>query len=757
MNPQQPGVSAGRQPDRSPTTPQDDQNQSLPWTRADWIAVLLLGLGVVLAMARFWRPGIAGEADMLMGIYRVFELDHAWRQGVFYPRLGAALNFTYTAPLFQFYPPLASFGAILWKWAGLGWIESSKAVFTGSLALAGWGAYIYARWLFRDRRAAFVTAAAYLFAPYLLTNIYERGAAAEALALGLLPWVFWSLHRALDKPTRSRVAAGGVVVGWLILAHNITALFVLPAVLGYLLLVAWRERRLRQLAAVGAAIALGFGLSAFYWMPAMGEIGTTQVEASMLSGPLSAANNLAPLHDLVQRSLAVDYWGSQRFHLALWQACVLLVSMIAIPFQTARTRFILILYTGLAVIALVLQLTLARAFWETVPLVRFIQFPWRLLGLISFCTAMLAGSVFLLRPLRGAAGTVLAASLLLSIGVAGLLRLTPDLSPIWSTLRNEQINEQDLFERGRAGFALFSDYAPKDLQASSSSLSLPRSPDLPRSAPLPAGLQVQVISEESTHVHIRTQSDAPAPIRLHRIYFPGWRATVDGRRVPVNPSGPLGLVTAEIPAGVHDVEFHFGNTPLRWIGLAISLASLVVLAWIVLRSRHRTAILLGVGGALAVLALLFWLHPGRGEPDRQPVPAIADFEDQLSLLAYDLPSTEWKAGSTVPIKLYWLARQAPSADYAVFLHLAQLDDSGKVAQSDSQPIYGYSPTTQWEPGEIVADRQALELDEAIPPGRYRLLMGVYRPDVMQNLAVRGTDDVLPGDRLVLAEIEVTDD
>ena len=85
------------------------------------------------------------------------------------------------------------------------------------------------------------------------------------------------------------------------------------------------------------------------------------------------------------------------------------------------------------------------------------------------------------------------------------------------------------------------------------------------------------------------------------------------------------------------------------------------------------------------------------------------------------------------------------------------DDSGKVAQSDSPPISGYSPMTQWEPGEIVVDQQHLQLDETVPPGRYRLLMGLYRPDAMQNLAVLQATEVLPGDRVVLAEIEVTDE
>ena len=323
--------------------------------------------------------------------------------------------------------------------------------------------------------------------------------------------------------------------------------------------------------------------------------------------------------------------------------------------------------------------------------------------------------------------------MLLLIVPAGLLRLRPDLSSIWSKVRNEQINQLDLFERGRASFALFTDYTPKDLQISSFQLSLPRSPDAPLSDPLPDNPKVQVLSEGPTHLRAQVQSDASVPLRLHRIYFPGWRAYVNGKRLPVSASGPLGLVTAQIPPGTHEVEFRFGTTPLRGVAVAISLVSLAILAWIVLRSRQRTAILLAFGATTVLFLLLLWQHQGRGEPDRQPTPYSANFEGELSLLGYHLPATTWKPGETIPVRLYWLTRKSPATDYSVFLHLALMDDLGKVAQSDSPPIYGYSPTTQWEPGEIVIDQQRIHLDETVPPGRYRLLMGLYRPDMMQNL------------------------
>ncbi len=77
----------------------------LAWTRADYAHIAIILTTTILAIARFWQRGVSSEADMLIGIYRVFELDQAWRQGIMFPRLGPNINFTYGGPLFQYYAP----------------------------------------------------------------------------------------------------------------------------------------------------------------------------------------------------------------------------------------------------------------------------------------------------------------------------------------------------------------------------------------------------------------------------------------------------------------------------------------------------------------------------------------------------------------------------------------------------------------------------------------------------------------------------
>jgi hypothetical protein len=80
-------------------------------------------------------------------------------------------------------------------------------------------------------------AIAYLYTPYLLVNLYVRGAAAELLAQALLPWLFWSTTRVFTAATPVRyVVVTSMLLGAVALGHNIT-LLLLPAVLGaYVLL-----------------------------------------------------------------------------------------------------------------------------------------------------------------------------------------------------------------------------------------------------------------------------------------------------------------------------------------------------------------------------------------------------------------------------------------------------------------------------------------------------------------------------------------
>jgi len=744
-------------------------SQRLTRSAPDAFALVLIAILVFAVIRRFWQTGVASNADMLIGVYRTFELDQSLRAGVLFPRIMPGLNFGYGGPLFQYYPPLTSYLALFWHWIGLPWIEANKAVFTLALLLGGYGVYGYVRWLLGKRPASLVAACAYVLSPYLLLNIYERGALAETFSLGLLPWLLWAAHRHLTRPDRLSFAGTAILTALLMLSHNITALFALPLLALYLLILAWRERGLGRLWSLAGAVAFGLALSAFYWVPALLESEFAQIEARMLGPGGRASDNLHPLGLLVQSRWIHDYWGPERFSLSRWQGLVALLGVVSVFFTRGKIRlFVAALLACLAVV-LVLQLEATRAFWEAAPLVRFIQFPWRLLGLASLWIALLLGAMFAAIRLPTAPSWMAALALVGLIYYPGAQTLDPALAPSWYRLESESIGRLDVYERGRSGFALYGDYAPASMTANPWDLARSQAADQVRQAPLtPPVPNLQLRKEAPGAFEIQTNSEHPFLLHLPRIFFPGWRASIDGAATAVSASAPFGLVSVGIPAGEHSVRVVYGNTSVRMAATLLSWLSLLALTVLMLRTRATRRVLAVLGLLAAAIALLGVAEYGVRDRSHHPNAMSITLGDEVRLQGFDLATsdagddtqhTTWEDATVSPgdmlkVRLYWLSLTSPAHDYKVFIHLIRPDDSGPVAQSDSQPNLGFRPMTGWTPGELVTDEQWLALPPDLPGGHYRLLAGLYRPDTMNNLIASGQSEILPGDRIVLADIDV---
>jgi 4-amino-4-deoxy-L-arabinose transferase-like glycosyltransferase len=96
----------------------------------------------------------------------------------------------------------------------------------------------------------------------------------------------------------------------------------------------------------------------------------------------------------------------------------------------------------------------------------------------------------------------------------------------------------------------------------------------------------------------------------------------------------------------------------------------------------------------------------------------------IALLGYRFVETSVPPGQIVRLDLSWQATEPIGEPYKVFLHL--LDGDGQVtSQRDSEPVAGTRPTTSWVAGEPVADRYGLNLPVDLPPGDYRLVLGLY--------------------------------
>jgi mannosyltransferase len=149
----------------------------------------------------------------------------------------------------------------------------------------------------------------------------------------------------------------------------------------------------------------------------------------------------------------------------------------------------------------------------------------------------------------------------------------------------------------------------------------------------------------------------------------------------------------------------------------------------------------------------------------QPRPAAAvgaRFGDTLTLLGYTLKATTaegpgvYRAGGNLPISLFWDVGVQPAEDLSFFLHLCQNCELPPAASDDGPPLEGYLPTSSWLPGHSARDDRAIQLPRGLAPGRYTLLLGVYRPgdtSIEGRLLVSGGENLSAG-RLVLGTITI---
>ncbi len=110
-------------------------------------------------------------------------------------------------------------------------------------------------------------------------------------------------------------------------------------------------------------------------------------------------------------------------------------------------------------------------------------------------------------------------------------------------------------------------------------------------------------------------------------------------------------------------------------------------------------------------------------------PMEANFEGQIKLLGYDLPSRRVQPGEGLPLTLYWQGVQWMGEDFVIFNRL--LDNPQDYSQQMAWGGYdrlakeNYS-TLYWAPGEIVTDGFAVPVAPDAPAGVYTLALGWYR-------------------------------
>ncbi|HET90728.1 MAG TPA: hypothetical protein ENN99_08335, partial [Chloroflexi bacterium] len=365
------------------------------------LPLLVIGLLCAVAVAPLLQGDSPCTHDGAFHYYRVAAMRHALRDGLLFTRYLPDLAFGYGYPFFNYRAALSYYLALVLHLGGLALPVALDLVYVLSIVGSAIAAYLLARDLFGPR-AGLVAAVAYAYAPYQFLNALLRANAPESLALPLLPLILWAFRRLALTGRRRWFLVSVVSLAALYLTHNISSLLFTPFLLAYLATLWLVYRREGHWTATGGAFVLALGLAAFFLGPALLEQEYAQLHMSRVTRNNDFHYNFLSLTEILSPPQPVDTSllnPPMCVHLGFVQAVLgglgTVVGLIRWRGPDHRERRATVIFLALATIGLLWMSTDASLWlWEVVPLLPFVQFPWRLVGRAILPLSLLAGATF---------------------------------------------------------------------------------------------------------------------------------------------------------------------------------------------------------------------------------------------------------------------------------------------------------------------------------------------------------------------------
>jgi len=529
--------------------------------------------------------GNASGHDFQFHLASWLDVAGQWRQGIMYPRWAEWANWGYGEPRFIFYPPAswllgAALGSIV------RWQAAPGAYVWLSLVAGGMAMWRLAReWL--SPREAIAAAIFFAVNPYNLLIVYYRSDFAELLAAAFFPLLMLGTLRVTRDAWRG-VPFLGLVFGAIWLCNAPAAVIATYSLALLLVVGSALARNIRPLLAGGAAMTMGFGLAAFYILPAAWEQRWVQIAQAV-------SDNLRP-----EQNFIFARGGDPDFILFNWKVSslalgMMLISGILAVLATRRRREFPELWWMLLAVATVssfLMFAPSEIFWRFLPKLRFVQFPWRWLDALSVAFAFFAAAA-LGRSRK---------QWILWIAILCILAATATAiaqDAWWDS--DDAPTLADWIHSG-FGYEGTDEYAPRGCDR----YQLPgvtADSEEPPSLPIPEFSKVDPDSDEivpaaGMRVHIErwtaerrvlsTESATPVHIALRLVNYPAWEARVDGQQIAIGSRPETAQMVLAVPAGAHIVDLSFRRTLDRTIGDAISILSMLAFIAFTLIKRPLT-------------------------------------------------------------------------------------------------------------------------------------------------------------------------
>ena len=355
---------------------------------------------------------------------------------------------------------------------------------------------------------------------------------------------------------------------------------------------------------------LGVGLSAFFWMPAIFEKQYTFVD-TINTGELFNYK----LHFIYPIQFFYSMWGYGgstagladgitfqlgKVHMAMVLISVVMLSMSLFMLKKHKISISIPLFMlSMLLFSLFMTISVSTFIWEIVPMLSFLQFPWRFLTFVCFFISIVgAYGIYYMKyiPFRiPHINTIQVVSAVLVIFVTiGIYRKYFVPQQTLATTDRERTSYEEIAWRVSSTWFEFvpDNVRTKKSQFNTTIIDVSRETIARSQYELNGGTAEVTQTEDLFHRQkFSINAQNPVSFRLNTFYFPGWKAYImqgdERKELTINANNDFKLSTVQLPAGNFNLVFEFTNTPVRTASNIISIASIMISAILLSPIRKR--------------------------------------------------------------------------------------------------------------------------------------------------------------------------